>query len=61
MAITTGDALIVVDVQNDFCEGGSLAVPGGEDVVPVTMALFNIVKAAKSPCFSPEIGIQRTI
>jgi nicotinamidase/pyrazinamidase len=23
-------ALIVVDVQNDFCEGGSLAVPGGE-------------------------------
>ncbi len=22
-------ALIVVDVQNDFCEGGSLAVPGG--------------------------------
>ncbi|WP_328913713.1 MULTISPECIES: nicotinamidase [unclassified Streptomyces] len=25
-------ALIVVDVQNDFCEGGSLAVPGGGDV-----------------------------
>jgi nicotinamidase/pyrazinamidase len=24
-----GRALIVVDVQNDFCEGGSLAVPGG--------------------------------
>ena len=24
-------ALIVVDVQNDFCEGGSLAVPGGND------------------------------
>ena len=22
-------ALIVADVQNDFCEGGSLAVPGG--------------------------------
>ena len=28
------DALIVVDVQNDFCSGGALAVPGGEDVVP---------------------------
>ncbi|MFC6009086.1 nicotinamidase [Angustibacter luteus] len=26
------DALIVVDVQNDFCEGGSLAVAGGSDV-----------------------------
>lgn len=25
-------ALIVVDVQNDFCEGGSLAVPGGAQV-----------------------------
>ena len=25
-------AIIVADVQNDFCEGGSLAVPGGADV-----------------------------
>jgi nicotinamidase/pyrazinamidase len=25
-------ALIVVDVQRDFCEGGALAVPGGNDV-----------------------------
>ncbi|MQS37916.1 nicotinamidase [Streptomyces katsurahamanus] len=25
-------ALIVVDVQNDFCEGGSLAVPGGAEI-----------------------------
>lgn len=25
-------ALIIVDVQNDFCEGGSLAVPGGADL-----------------------------
>ena len=25
-------ALIVVDVQNDFCEGGSLAVAGGAAV-----------------------------
>ncbi|MER7073906.1 isochorismatase family protein [Terrabacter sp. NPDC000476] len=28
----TGRALVVVDVQNDFCEGGSLAVAGGADV-----------------------------
>ncbi|MBY8872408.1 isochorismatase family protein [Micromonospora sp. PLK6-60] len=26
------NALIIVDVQNDFCEGGSLAVAGGADV-----------------------------
>ena len=28
----TARALIIVDVQNDFCEGGSLAVDGGADV-----------------------------
>lgn len=27
------DALLVVDVQNDFCTGGALAVPRGENVV----------------------------
>jgi nicotinamidase/pyrazinamidase len=29
------EAIIVVDVQNDFCPGGSLAVPEGDRVVPV--------------------------
>jgi nicotinamidase/pyrazinamidase len=28
-------ALLIVDLQNDFCEGGALAVPGGGDVVPL--------------------------
>ena len=32
-------ALIVVDVQNDFLPGGSLAVPGGDEVVPAVNAL----------------------
>jgi len=27
-------ALIVIDVQNDFCPGGALAVPGGDQIVP---------------------------
>lgn len=27
-------ALIVVDVQNDFCEGGVLAVPGANEIIP---------------------------
>jgi nicotinamidase/pyrazinamidase len=27
------EALIIVDVQNDFCAGGALEVPGGDDVV----------------------------
>ena len=29
----TRQALIVVDVQNDFCPGGSLAVPDGDEVI----------------------------
>jgi len=33
--ITDNSALIVVDVQNDFCPGGALPVPGGDMVVPV--------------------------
>jgi nicotinamidase/pyrazinamidase len=32
MAESKGRALIIVDVQNDFCEGGSLAVAGGAAV-----------------------------
>lgn len=32
-------ALIVVDVQNDFCPGGALAVPNGHEVVPLINAL----------------------
>lgn len=51
MAITTGDALIVVDVQNDFCEGGSLAVPGGEDVVPVINGLVQYCESRQIPIF----------
>ncbi len=37
--IHSGDALIVVDVQNDFCPGGALAVPEGDLVVPIVNAL----------------------
>jgi nicotinamidase/pyrazinamidase len=33
--ITDRDVLLVVDVQNDFCPGGNLAVPHGDEVVPV--------------------------
>jgi nicotinamidase/pyrazinamidase len=33
------DVLLVVDVQNDFCAGGSLAVPQGEAVVPIVNSI----------------------
>ncbi|MBR0712782.1 bifunctional nicotinamidase/pyrazinamidase [Bradyrhizobium liaoningense] len=34
MKISGRDVLLAIDVQNDFCTGGALAVPGGEKVVP---------------------------
>ena len=33
------DVLIVVDIQNDFCPGGALAVPRGDEVVPIVNRL----------------------
>jgi len=33
MQITPQDVLIVIDVQNDFCPGGQLAVAGGDSVI----------------------------
>lgn len=32
------EALIIVDVQNDFCPGGSLAVSTGDEIIPVLQA-----------------------
>ncbi len=33
------DVLLVVDVQNDFCPGGNLAVPRGDEIVPLVNRL----------------------
>ncbi|MHC4304991.1 MAG: nicotinamidase [Planctomycetota bacterium] len=33
--LDSSDALVIVDVQNDFCPGGALAVAEGDQVVPV--------------------------
>ena len=32
------EVLIVIDVQNDFCPGGALAVSGGDEIVPLVNA-----------------------
>lgn len=42
--LQSGDALLLVDMQNDFCPGGKLAVPGGDAVVPV---LNDCIQAAR--------------
>jgi nicotinamidase/pyrazinamidase len=40
--IRESDVLVVVDVQNDFCPGGALAVPKGEEIVPLVNRLGRI-------------------
>ena len=39
MEIRSDDLLLVIDVQNDFCPGGALAVADGDAVVPVVNRL----------------------
>lgn len=35
IAIRERDVLVVVDLQNDFCPGGALSVPHGDEVIPL--------------------------
>ena len=35
ITLTSTDALLVIDVQNDFCPGGALAVEGGDEIIPL--------------------------
>ncbi len=43
-------ALVLVDIQNDFCPGGALAVPHGDEVVAVANRLM--------PCFGLVVATQ---
>jgi len=44
-------ALLIVDVQNDFCPGGKLAVPQGDKIVPVLNKYIKIFSQKKLPIF----------
>ncbi len=37
VTIQSGDALLLVDLQNDFLPGGALVVPRGDEVIPVLL------------------------
>lgn len=45
-------ALLVVDVQNDFCPGGSLPVPHGDAVVPVLNRYVELFAHAQLPIYA---------
>jgi nicotinamidase/pyrazinamidase len=46
-----GDALIVVDVQNDFLPGGSLSVPEGDQIVPILNHYIDTFHAMGLPIY----------
>lgn len=47
-----GDALLLVDVQVDFCPGGALPIAGGDLVVPVLNAWIEAAQKAAVPVYA---------
>ncbi|HXH02452.1 MAG TPA: nicotinamidase [Candidatus Competibacteraceae bacterium] len=52
ITLSPGDALIIVDVQNDFLPGGSLAVPEGDQVVGRMNDYISAFQARHLPIFA---------
>jgi nicotinamidase/pyrazinamidase len=48
-SLGAGDALLIIDVQNDFCAGGRLAVPDGDAVVPMLNRWIAAARRARIP------------
>jgi nicotinamidase/pyrazinamidase len=48
----SGAALLLVDVQNDFCPGGALPVPEGDRVIPVLNRVAQQFAAAGRPVYA---------
>jgi len=48
----TKKALLIVDLQNDFCPGGALAVPDGDKIVGPVNKYIKIFKQNKLPIFA---------
>lgn len=47
-----GDALVVVDVQNDFLPGGALGIDGGDEIIAVLNRYLSIFHARGLPVFA---------
>ncbi|MDP6179047.1 MAG: nicotinamidase [Desulfatiglandales bacterium] len=52
LRLKTGDALLIVDVQNDFLPGGSLVVPNGDKVIPAFNRYIELVQSKGLPLFA---------
>ncbi|HWE26574.1 MAG TPA: isochorismatase family protein [Polyangia bacterium] len=52
LRLGAGDALVIVDVQNDFLPGGSLAVPGGGEILPALGRASDLFRTLALPIFA---------
>lgn len=50
--LKSGDALIIVDVQNDFCPGGALPIDRGDEVVPVLNDWIAAAEVGNTPIYA---------
>ncbi len=50
-AFQPGDALLIIDVQNDFCPGGALPIAEGDQVVPVLNSWIDTASQAGIPIY----------
>ena len=52
--IADNDALVVVDLQNDFLPGGSLAVLGGDEIIPVINQYLDLFYSKDLPILTTQ-------
>ena len=52
MDLRPGDGLLIVDVQNDFLPRGALAVPHGDEILPVLNRWLEAAESAGTPVFA---------
>ncbi|QUJ02253.1 isochorismatase family protein [Salmonella enterica subsp. enterica] len=59
--IMTNRALLLVDLQNDFCAGGALAVAEGDSTIDIANALIDWCQPGEFRCWSAGTGIPRSM
>lgn len=52
LRLTSGDALILVDIQNDFLPGGSLEVPDGDQIIEPVNRVIELFRKRGLPVFA---------
>ncbi len=51
LKVTEIDALIIVDMQNDFMPGGALPVPEGDKIIPILNKYIDLFSGSGNPVF----------